>query len=299
MRTTRLLVLILLTLSASERGLGGELTPAEKKATIAYIESLRDKETGAYKVTAEGKPSLKACNGAVKSLRALGEKVTEIEKIQKFVLKCCDPKTGAFAEPDGKPDVTITCIGIIAACEVGIDKKVFPKAMGYVLENAKTFEEVRIAAAAVEAWGTKGLKLNPLIEVVDKAAESPVNDPQDGSAREVAAVAVSSLRFEHAIADFVRDLFLTSVLEPGQCADGGWRKKGEKASDIETTYRVMRAFKMLDSKPKDRAQLQKFTASHRNKDGGYATVPGGPSSMSGVYYSLIITKWVGEMEARK
>jgi len=271
----------------------------EKKATIAYIEGLRDKETGAYKVTADGKPSLRACNGAVKSLNALGEKVTEIEKIQKFVLNCYDEKTGAFAEPGGKPDVTITSIGILVASEIGVAKKDFPKAMEYVLANAKAFEEVRIAAAAVEAWGAKGLKLNSLIDVVDKAAQAPVEDPQDGSAREVAAVAVSSLRFEHAIPDFVRDLFLTSVLVPGQCDDGGWRKKSEKTSDIESTYRVMRAFKMLDAKPKNIPQLEKFLVSHRNKDGGYATKPGDPSSMSGVYSAVILSKWLGEMEKKK
>ena len=274
-------------------------TPEDKKATVAYIDGLRDKETGAYKVTADGKPSLRACNGAVKSLKALGEKVTEIEKIRKFVLKCYDPKTGAFAEPGGKPDVTITSIGIIVACEVGIDKKEFPKAMEYVLATAKAFEEVRIAAAAVEAWGPKGLKLNPLIEVVDKAAQAPVEDPQDGSAREIAAVVVSGLRLEHPITDFVRDLFLTSVLIPGQCDDGGWRKKGEKTSDIESTYRVMRAFKMLDSKPKAIPQLEKFIASHRNRDGGYAIKPGDPSSMSGVYYAIIISNWLAEMEKKK
>ena len=294
-----ILILLLLPLSASERGLGGEVSAEEKKATIRFIESLRDKETGAYKVTADGKPSLRACNGAVKSLKALGEKVTEIEKIRKFVLSCYDPKTGAFAEPDGKPDATIASIGIIVAGEVGVAKTDFSKAMAYVLANAKTFEEVRIAAAAVEAWGAKGLKLNPLVDVVDTAAQAPVENPQDGSARDVAAIAVSSLRFEHPIPDFARDLFLTSVLKPGQCDDGGWRKKGEKASDIESTYRVMRAFKMLDAKPKDIPTLKKFIASHRNKDGGSATKPGEPSSMSGVYYSVIISKWLDDMEKKK
>jgi len=274
-------------------------TAEEKKATIQFIEGLRDKESGAFKNTANDKPSLRACNGAVKSLKALGVKAADIEKIQKFILGCYDEKTGAFAEPGGKPDVTITSIGVIVACEVSIDHKDFPKAMEYVLANAKVFEEVRIAAAAVEAWGAKGLKLNSLIDVVDKAAQAPVEDPQDGSAREVAAVAVSSLRFEHAIPDFVRDLFLTSVLVPGQCDDGGWRKKSEKTSDIESTYRVMRAFKMLDAKPKNIPQLEKFLVSHRNKDGGYATKPGDPSSMSGVYSAVILSKWLGEMEKKK
>ena len=71
------------------------------------------------------------------------------------MLKCYDPKTGGFAEPGGKPDVTITSIGVMAAMELGIPKEKFAKAMDYLKENAKTFEDVRIGAAAVEAWGVK------------------------------------------------------------------------------------------------------------------------------------------------
>ena len=299
MRTPFLLVLILLPLSASaasERGLGGEVTPEEKKATIQFIEGLRDRETGAFKNSADAKPSLRATNGAVKALRALGEEVTEIEKIQKFVLKCYDQKTGVFAELGGKPDVTTTSIGIIVACEVDIPHDKFPKAMEYVLENAKGFEEYRIGSAAVEAWGIEDLKLkNFMLEGEKEARTVDLKNPQDGLARDLAASLVSSLRLEKSIKGvFTRDACLQLVLQPGQCADGGWRKKGEKTSDIESTYSVMRAFKMLEAKPKDIAQLQKYIAAHRNKDGGYAIKPGDVSTMSGTYYSVIISKWLSE-----
>ena len=43
-------------------------------------------------------------------------------------------------------------------------------------------------------------------------------------------------------------------------------------------------------------KLREFIEAHRNKDGGYATKPGDKSSMSGVYYSTIITKWLDEMK---
>ena len=69
-----------------------------------------------------------------------------------FVLTCFDPKTGGFAEPGGKPDVPTTSIGVMAAAELGIPKEKYAKSMDYLKENAKTFEEVRIGAAAVEAW---------------------------------------------------------------------------------------------------------------------------------------------------
>ena len=291
MRTILLLVMLLLPLSASE------VSAEDKKATIAYIESLRDQETGAYKVTADGKPSLRACNGAVKSLKALGEPVRDIEKIRKFVLGCYDANTGAFAEPGGKPDVTITSIGIIVAAEVGIPHKDIPEAMGTVLSKANTFEEVRIAAAAVEAWGTDNLNLDQLRDSIKTDRDISKDD-----ARTNASELVTWMRLKSAdkYKDWVieRQAALAKTLQPGQCEDGGWRKLGEKTSDLESTYRVMRAFKMFDSKPTDIPALKKFIASHRNKDGGTAMKPGDPSSMSGVYYAVIIAMWLDEMEKK-
>ena len=124
------------------------------------------------KSDAAPKPMLRATNGAVRALKYLGFPLlnTEREKHAAFVLKCYDPKTGAFAEPGGKPDVAITSIGVMAAMELGIPKEKFAKAMDYLKENAKTFEEVRIAAAAVEAWGVKDcpFKLDEWFKIADQ-----------------------------------------------------------------------------------------------------------------------------------
>ena len=60
----------------------------------------------------------------------------------------------------------------------------------------------------------------------------------------------------------------------------------------------MRAFMLLKEKPKDAKKLREFVDSHRNKDDGYATKPGDKSSMSGVYYAAIVTKWLDEMEKK-
>jgi len=305
MRALRFALLILLPLSASERGLGGEISAEEKKATVKFLESLRDEVTGAYKNTAKDKPSLRATNGAVKALKALGEKVTEIEKIQKFVLSRYDAQTGAFAEPGGKPDTITTCIGIILAREVGIPTKEFPKALGAVLSVAHEFEELRMAAAAVVAWGTENLNLGHLHESLGSPLSAAPGDARDGGARQSAAVIVSWLRLRTDSRDREKDWVGESlvahgkVLQPGQCEDGGWRKKGEKASDLESTYRVMRAIKLLGSKPKDIPQLRKFIASHRNKDGGYGVKPGEASTAGGTYFAVIVSKWLDEMEAKK
>jgi hypothetical protein len=92
---------------------------------------------------------------------------------------------------------------------------------------------------------------------------------------------------------------IARFLNLGQLADGGWSKQGEKSSDIETTYRVMRALMLLKQKPRDVKKLREFIAAHRNKGGGYATKPGDKSGVSGVYYSAVISKWLDDMEAKK
>jgi hypothetical protein len=270
-------------------------TAEEKAATVKYALSLRDAATGAYKVTPDGKPSLRAVNGAVKAIKYLGGQVPEPEKTAAFVLSCYDPKTGAFAEPGGKPDVAVTSIGVIAAAELGVPKEKYAKAVDYLRANAKTFEEVRIGAAAVEAWGVKDVPfdLRPWLEVADEFGRRKLGDPQDGGARDAGSLAALRLRLGQRLED---PGSVSAVLKAGQRSDGGYGKAGEKGSDLESTYRVMRAFHLMKEKPKDVPALRKFLSSCRNADGGYGVTPGAPSSMSGVYYVAIISKWLDELE---
>lgn len=271
-------------------------TPEEKKATLAYIESLRDKETGAFKVTPDGKPSLRACNGAAKAIKVLGGELADKDKVSKFVLSCFDEKAGTFADPGTKADVASTAVGVIVACELGIPKDKFKGAMDYLGKNAKEFEEVRIAAAAVEAWGVKDcpFDLKPWQKLtLEYLGKHFAGDMQAG-AREIGSAAALGLRLSVPFGE--QELVLiVGELTAGQGPDGAWGKTGVKTSDIETTYRVMRALLLLKTPPKDEKKLREFLASHRNKDGGYATEPGKPSSMSGVYYNAIITKWLDDM----
>ncbi len=298
MRTFQLALLILLPLAASERGLGGEVS-ADQKATIQFIEGLRDKETGAFKNTAKDKPSLRATNGAVKALKTLGQKVADIEKIQKFVLGCYNPKKYGFAEPGGELDAITNSIGIIVACEVGIDKEKIGRAPIYLGVTVVKFEEVRLAAAAIEAWGLKEWpeKIDALKSAVlnFEKGEFPFEKKLTGVGV-TGGIAVSKLRFGMDINKGDKTALLEKVLVPSQGKDGGWSKDDATVSDIESTYRVMRALKMLDAKPKDIPQLRKFIASHHNKDGGSAIKPGDPSTISGTYYSVIVSKWLDDME---
>jgi hypothetical protein len=283
----------------------------QKLATLKFIASLETPQGGFAvapqppEIDAIPQPSLRATSGAVRAWKylggeKLGAKFPNQEKHAAFVLKCYDPKTGGFAEPGGEPDVTITSIGVMAAVEFGIPREKFAKAMDYLKANAKTFEEVRIAAAAVEAWGVKDSPIDTkklagqAVQFGSRGTTDPVA-MRDGGARDFGSTIATALRLGSPINDGARK-HTSELLRLGQRDDGGYGKKGEKESDIETTYRVMRAFVLLKEKPKDVAAVRKFVAAHRNVDGGYGMKPGEKSSMSGVYYAVVISGWLDEMK---
>ncbi len=283
-------------------------TADEIKATLKFIDSLRDADTGAYAVNPpkageKPAPGLRAVNGAVKAIKYLGGEVTDKDKLAKFVMGCYDDKTGAFAEPGGKPDVAITSVGVMAAIEVGVPREKVKKAMEYLAANAKTFEEMRIAAAAVEAFGVKesGINVKPWVRETAfellSANESQERGqlPADGVSRSYGSALALSLRL--GVQPPVAKLEpATALILAGQRDDGGWGKKDAKASDTESTYRVMRALMLLKEKPQDVDGLKKFLASCRRKDGGYGVDAAAPSSMSGVYYFAVVRHWLSEMK---
>jgi prenyltransferase beta subunit len=286
---------------------------ARKKETLKWLLELQSPTGGFYMAPKESPqsdvkqvPSLRATSAAVRAIKYLGGDLPNKDRHAAFVLTCFDPKTGGFAEPAEKPNVTTTSIGVMAAVELGIPKEKFARAMDYLKENAKTFEDVRIGAAAVEAWGVKECPFK--LENWDKIAKSAVSEqfpvlPAPWNpfemAREWGSFVAFKLRLGLAtVKEYTSPANVSNMLSAGQQDDGGWGKPKEKSSDIETTYRVMRAIMLLKGKPKDISSLRKFIESHRNKDGGYATKPGDKSSAGGVYYAVIISKWLDEMEMK-
>jgi prenyltransferase beta subunit len=280
-------------------------TAAQKRQTLSWVLSLQDSNGGFYatvsamRVPPKQDPSLRATSAAVRTIKHLGGEVPRIVKTRDFVLSCYDPKTGGFAEPGGQPDVAMTSTGVMAAVELGIPHDKFAKAMDYLQQHAKTFEEVRIGAAAVEAWGVKDcpFKLDSWHDVANKymkafPTELSIKKMQDGEARDWGSVIAFDLRLGLAKTTD----FQASLLIIGQREDGGWSRTGEKASDLESTYRVMRALMLLKAKPKNPQALRLFVQSHRNKDGGYGARLAEKSSASGTYYAVMVTRWLDEME---
>jgi prenyltransferase beta subunit len=85
---------------------------------------------------------------------------------------------------------------------------------------------------------------------------------------------------------------VVEALKKGQRPDGGFGKENARTSDLETVYRVMRAFVMLKEKPNDVAALQAFMDKCQNADGGYGVAPGQPSSLSATYFAAITQHWL-------
>ena len=270
--------------------------PTDAAATLRFVESLRDPATGVYTVTPGGKPNLRAVNGGVKVTRALGGTVADVEKLRAFVLKCIDPKTGGFAEePGGRVTVPATAVGVITAVELAIPREKFHRAINHLRDHAKTWEEVRIAAAAVEAWGVTDCPFDfkPWFALAETELERELAAPQPATRensmpRTVGSVSAFELRLGVAPAK-VRSNF---KLGETQWAAGGWGAAEGKPCDLETTYRIMRALHLLGEKLQDPAKLRAFLRTCRNADGGSAVVPGDPSTMSSTYYAAMVEKWL-------
>src|SRR5262249_27236485 len=81
-----------------------------------------------------------------------------------------------------------------------------------------------------------------------------------------------------------------AAIRDGQKEDGGW-SKGEGASELETTYRVMRSLYMLKERP-DLEKVRRFVLSCRQSDGSYTTQAGGAGGPGGTYFATTILRWV-------
>jgi prenyltransferase beta subunit len=268
------------------------------KAAVAYVEGLRARDGGYLPAAGQKESTLRATSAALRALKYFGGPVREKDATAQFVKSCHDKATGGFADrPGGKPDVFTTAVGVMAVKELQLPAE--PYADGvvkFLSDNATSFEEIRIAAAGLEALGRSApepVLAKWVAECGKLANKDDTVGTGDGVARDTARVLVTLMRLggkpdsAEVIARHLR------TLSAGQRADGGFGKGGAKGSDLESCYQVMRAYHMLKGKP-DAEKLRKFIASCRNKDGGYGVSPGQPSSVAATYYASIILHWLAE-----
>jgi len=273
----------------------------EKKATVAYVQALQGRAGGflAEKenpvATVMPRPSLRATSTCLRALKYLGSEAKDPKAAATFVEGCFDKKAGGFADsPGAAVDVFTTAIGIMAVVEAKLPTDPYADdVVKYLSANARSFEDVRIAAAGLEAIKKKPADPAAWIKIVEKDRnEDGTWGKGAGIARETGSAVAALLRLD---AKLAKSENVVKALKTGQRDDGGWGKADAKASDLETSYRVMRAFVMLKEKP-DAARLRAFVAKCRNADGGYGVAPGQKSAAGGTYFAVILTKWLDEMK---
>jgi prenyltransferase beta subunit len=163
-------------------------------------------------------------------------------------------------------------------------------ALKYLATNAKSFDDIRIAAAGLEAVGKRPKIADDWLAQVAKLANPDGTFGKgDGQTRDTGSSVVVQLRLSGEVENKAN---VMKALKSGQRKDGAFGKGGTDKSDLESSYRVMRAFKMLKEKPEDVESLKGFIAKCRNQDGGYGVAPGQPSTVSATYFAATILHWV-------
>lgn len=272
--------------------LRGELPPDAAKKAIAYLKGLENKDGGYRATAAEGPSALGATSSAIRAQKYLGAGVPSSQATKDFVVSCFDRGTHSFADkPGGKSDVRLTAVGSMAGVELGLgNDDVKDRVAGYLSENAKDYEQVRIAVAGLEALGKTTPKAAEWRKQIEGLANADgIWGKGDGIARETGGSAVILLRLGVKLKD---EALVLKVLDAGLRPDGGYGKADVTGSDLETTYRVMRCYHMLKKQPAGADKIRAFVAKCQNADGGFGVAPGQPSNVSATYFAAVVSKWL-------
>jgi prenyltransferase beta subunit len=272
-------------------------TPDELHTTIAYLRSLQNEDGGfsaAKPADGKGASSLRATTAALRALKYFGGEPRDRSAAAHFVVRCFNKSVGGFADRPGgsSVDVATTSIGLLALVDLKLPEGDHTgRALKYLGEHVQGFEDIRIAAAALESVRRSPPKAAAWRKSLEQMRhEDGTFGKGDGAARATGGAMAALLRLGAPVKN--RDAVLRT-LRDGQRDDGGWGKPGVAGSDLETCYRVVRCLHMLHEKP-NLARCQRFVARCRNSDGGYGVAPGQPSSVSATYFAGIILHWLDE-----
>jgi len=272
-----------IALAATTRG----QTPAEFTQTAAFAAAHQNKD-GGFAPKGGGPSSLGSTNSGLRVLKHVGGSVPDILGCVRYVKSCRDQGGGFAPTPGGKPDVIPTAIGLMAASELKIaDQTVIKDAIAYLGKNAKSFEEVRMAIAGLEAVGAKSPDFARWNEQI-QAKRNPDGTFGEGPGQSYATGGAAAAILRMGLELDKRDAVATA-LKSGQRPDGAWSKDAGN-SDLGSTYRIMRALYMMHEKP-DLDRLLGYIARCRQSDGSYASAPGGTGDLGATYTATIVIRW--------
>jgi hypothetical protein len=268
------------------------------RESINFVLKLRNADGGyAGGLSPAGAPtaaSLRATAAALRAVKYLGGQPAAAADTARFVENCIDKKTGGFGDQPGQPTTAVTtAIGALAAVELKLPAESYRDGVvRFLSDRAATREEIRMAAAAFESLGVRPAKADDWLRQI--AVSGNMNGTFGsgrGLARETGGTAVTILRLGGKLDH--RDAILETI-RSGQRLDGGFGPAEREGSDLESTYRVMRAFVMLKEMPSDPAKLRAFVAKCRQPGGGYSVSPGQPGTATGTYYAAIVLHWLDQ-----
>ncbi len=266
----------------------------QKKSTISFLQKLQT-DDGGFRADARATESdLPATSAAFRALKYFGGALRDRTACTAFVAKCFDKESGGFAaRPGGKAAYRPTAVGIMGVVDMKMDADPYADAVvKYLDEHSKTFEEIRLTAASFESLATRPPRADAWLAEIAKLRNADGTYGKDDSvARDTGGAVCAVLRLGGRVEHIDNVL---RVLNAGQRADGGFGKAGAEGSDLETSYRVARAFHMLKTKPRGAERLRGFIARCRNDDGGYGVAPGKASNVGGTYFAGIILHWLDE-----
>jgi hypothetical protein len=264
----------------------------EKKATVALLHKLQTKEGGFRGDAKAAGPSLRGTSACLRAIKYFGGSVAHKEPCKQFVVSCLDEKTGGFAnEPGGKPDPIVTAVGLMALVELKVPtEKYEDRAIAYMAEQARSLEQVRMAAAGLETIGKRSQKNKAWLARLARLQNSDGTFGKGKAlARDTGGLVACVLRLGGKVKDAAA---IRKALDDQQRDDGGFGPAEARGSDLETSYRVMRTYHMLKGKPKAALALRTFVGKCRNADGGYGVAPGLPSTAGGTYFAGILLHWL-------
>jgi hypothetical protein len=263
------------------------------RATTAFVEKLRQPDGGYAPDATTARSNLRATAAAVRALNYFDHK-PKTEETCRFVEQCFDKDSGGFADSPGQsPTPGSTAVGALAAVDLDLPGRLYRDGViRYLSEHAKSPEEIRIAAAAFEAMQTRPPKAADWLRRIEasKNEDGTFGSGRD-RARETGGTAVLILRLGGALVH--RDVVL-QALRAGQRPDGGFGSAAHDGSDLDSTYRIMRAFMMLKERPADPEQLREFVRRCQRASGGYGVTPDDPPTVAGTYYAAAVLHWLAE-----
>lgn len=284
-------------------GIGWAANPSaeQKQATVAYLNSLRVPTGGFTLVRARpgdnSKPEIRPTSGVIRAIGKFGGKLADTAPEAKFILSCLDERTGGFGPtPGSPPGIDSTAVALMGLAELKHPDlaRLRGPAVKFMVQECKTMEDVRIAAAATEAIEEKFPTASTWLRfIVENRRPDGTWGVGPAAPRMTGTFATMMIRLGGTV---LKQDEVIKVMRNGQRPDGGYADGTQDGSDLESTYRVMRALTMLKSGPAEPAQLRAFVARCRNADGGYGLQPSRPSNASAVYYAGYVLSWLDDLE---